>query len=294
MALLYETLVRSATAEGSEVHEQMRFITDPQVTKGLGDVRLDLLSGRWPSKEFQERTASFSIEIGFRRRRWFGLLPSRGYHLVMVENARIGKRDVGVIEEATHTAVGTIATAGDKIDPGMLSGSVWSALDSSVIILLVDASKALAMGGDAPSIERVDVFHATLLRVILNHKPKLHGRNKDGPLPVLFLTKCDVLSATSGGAGGTRSSAMEILRKHFPLTAKVLEEGGAEGMRAPKVKVFISGMRTEKDEGGRTVPSPVTDHGQVRLEYEQDQYASLIQFLGTVAREHPPVGKGQK
>lgn len=99
LGLFYETLVQMTTAKGNAGKGEIRFICEPGTVKCLGDIRLDLISRRWPLKERKQGITDCSMDIGFRKGRFFGLLPSNEFRTATIVAVEVGKRDVRVLEE---------------------------------------------------------------------------------------------------------------------------------------------------------------------------------------------------
>ncbi|MDD1771982.1 MAG: hypothetical protein LUQ09_03595 [Methanomassiliicoccales archaeon] len=277
LGLLYETLVQMTTAKGNEGKDEVRFICDPRTAKCLGDVRLDLISKRWPSNERKQGIADCTMDIGFRKGRFLGLLPSKEFSTVTVEAVEVGKRDARALEGMTGPDSG-------HFDPGALSEDLLDALRGTIVVLLLDASMVKAgKGDDRSSLQKADALNASLIGVMMRLKARdiRDGSCKCVPCPVIVLTKFDLVGRIDIADKDVQKTAGEFLRANYPEVAKVLEEQRPKGMKGT-VEVIVSGMRTEGSEGD-LVPVSVTDKGQVCIDYAVGGYGSLIKVIRRTA-----------
>jgi hypothetical protein len=276
LGLFYETLVQMTTAKGNEGEGEVRFICEPRTAKCLGDVRLDLISRRWPSKERKRDITDCTMDIGFRKSRFFGLLPSNEFRTATIMAVEIGSRDVRVIEG--------MASSDGRYDPGVLSEDLLDALHATIIIFLIDAS--IVMAGedhDRSSLNKADALNASLISTMMKLKAKdvRDGSCRCVPCPVVVLTKFDMVGKIDIDGKDINKTASEFLKANFPEVTKTLEEQRPKGMKGT-AEVIISGMRTEENEGDR-VPVSVTDKGQVRIDYAVSGYVSLIKIIRRAA-----------
>ena len=277
LGLFYETLVQMTTAKGNAGKGEIRFICEPGTVKCLGDIRLDLISRRWPLKERKQGITDCSMDIGFRKGRFFGLLPSNEFRTATIVAVEVGKRDVRVLEEMA-------SPDGGHCDPGALSEDLLDALHATIIVLLIDASiVATAKADDRSSLKRADALNASLISTTMRLKARdiNDGMCRSVPCPVIVLTKFDMVGKIDIAEKDVRTVAGEFLRVNFPEVTKVLEEQRPKGMDGT-AEVFTSGMRTEGSEGD-LVPVPVIDKGQVCIDYTVSGYGSLIKVIRRAA-----------
>lgn len=283
LALLYETLVQMTTDKGNVGLGEVRFICEPRAAKCLGDVRLDLLSRRWPTSESKRGISDCTLEVGFRRSWFFGLLPSKDFITVAIDPIEVGRRDARAIE----------GMAGPKgnVDIGALSEELVDALGSTLVVLLIDASSGPPAGnaGVSPTIG-TDAFNATLVSAMMAIKAKQIrcGSSNAPPSPIVVLTKFDLEDGAEPAKDHERS-ASDMLGSKFPLTAKALDDERPDGMRGA-VKVLTSGLRTEIEEG-KAVPTSVTEKGLVTICYSSECYRSLIGIIKEAAKGQRTVRK---
>lgn len=314
--LLYESLVQ-LTNDSKVGQGEMRFRTEPRTAKAIGDMRMGLTSGRWPSSEQKDRISGCAIELGFRRRSLLGLFPSSNFDMFKVHNFGIEEKDMRTIM-GTRPYIEAFSgkDVGGSLDLGAFSESFRDHMDSSVLVLLIDVSQIMGEddGGGAGPVKGTDALYATILKAAIMRRRKMvkDGSNADMMFPVLFLTKCDRLNDLAVDLGGSsdlsgrssderkghedrqrfssrRKLALEMLRKHYPNTMDVLENDQDDHVKMSKAELFLSGLRTEKDGSGAMIPATRVDRGQVSLDYPYDEYVAFIKHLGIIAKKHPDV-----
>lgn len=315
--LLYESLVQ-LTNDSMIGRGEMRFSTVPLTTKAFGDIRMGLMSGRWPSSEQRDLISECSIELGFRRRSFLGLFPSPDFDMMKVLNVGIEEKDMRTIMGTRpYIEASSGKDVGGPLDLGAFSESFRDHLDSSVLVFLIDMSQINKVDGIEmiSAVKGMDALYATILKAAIMKRRKMvrGGSDANKISPILFLTKCDQLSDPGIGLGGTlnttgkssndevngledrearssrRKIALEIIREHYPSTMNVLENDQEDHVKLLGVELFLSGLRTEKDRSGTMTPSTRLEKGQVCLDYPYDEYVAFIKLLGSVAKRHPDV-----
>jgi hypothetical protein len=317
--LLYESLVQLTNASNIG-HGEMRFSTEPQTAMVLGDIRLDLMSGRWPSGKHNDMISECAIELGFRRRSFLGLFPSTDFDIMKVQNFGTEENDMrAIMGTRPYIEASSGKDIGGSLDLGAFSESFRDHLDSSVLVLLIDVSQIIKVDDIEMSsaVKGTDALYATILKAAIMKRRKgvRGGSDAIRISPILFLTKCDQMNDPRIGLEGSlntsgkssedevsglddreaktsrRKRALDIIREHYPNTMNVLETGQEEQVRFQKVELFLSGLGTEKDGSGTMTPSTRVDKGQVCLDYPYDEYVAFIDLLGGIAKKHPDVIK---
>lgn len=315
--LLYESLV-NLTNDSKVGHGEMRFSTEPRAAMAFGGIRMDLMSGRWPSSERKGLISECAIELGFRRRSFLGMFPSPDFDMVKVHNFGIEEKDMMTIlgTQPYIDAFSGKDVAG-SLDLGVFSESFRDHLDSSVMVLLIDMGQIIDMDDieGVGVVKGTDALYATILKAaIMKRRRTVRGGSDANKIfPILFLTKCDRLNDRAIDLGGSfnpkvkssedketgqegrertstrRKNALEIMRKHYPNMMKVLENDQDDHVKMLQVELFLSELRTEKDGRGAMVPATRVDKGQVCLDYPYDEYVAFIKHLGSIAKKHPDV-----
>jgi hypothetical protein len=314
LGLLYESLVHLTNDKKNAGTGELRVNTEPQTAMAFGDIRLDLMSGRWPSKEQKEGISLCMIELGFRRGSFLGLFPSSKFDMMEVHNTDIKEKDVRTIKVTQrYNEALSGKDVGESLDLYSFSESFRDVLDRSTIILLIDASHIDNMddAGSVILVKEADAFNATVLDAMIKNRTE-RGREGSGNAmisPVIFLTKADRSIDLGSDLGESSDSfkdegesssyperrssrrkiALEVMREHYPNTMDVLENDQNKKAMIHNVEFFISGLRTEKDENGLMIPVTRVDKGQVKLDYPFGEYVSFIEHLGKIAKKHPDV-----
>ncbi|HQN76000.1 MAG TPA: hypothetical protein PLQ92_04555 [Methanomassiliicoccales archaeon] len=262
LGLLYETLVRMSTAEGRGPEVVVN--TGPAETKALGDLRLELLSGRWPSPDLRSKVSGCLLELGFRMSSR-SIFRSRELRKVRLENFPLKEKDVQAVRGSGQLREVLQGSPGGSIDRYGLSEGFREALESEALVLLADISPETSEG-PWPGGER-DAFLAT---VVDNASMTRLGKEREVAILVV-LTK------------GDRAEADEQNRfeEMYPRTARSLRKaipGGEAGSN-----VFVSWIGAVPVEGGAPVPAAVVSEGQVQIDYSEKEYWRLVERIGRIA-----------
>ncbi|MCX6650960.1 MAG: hypothetical protein NT131_04805 [Methanomassiliicoccales archaeon] len=75
-------LVQFTNSPENEGPGEVRFIMETQATKIFGDIRLDLLSGKWPTSMHTNPISQSTIELGFRRGTFLNIFPSKDFDTI--------------------------------------------------------------------------------------------------------------------------------------------------------------------------------------------------------------------
>lgn len=255
LGLLYETLIRMST-EGDEPEVIMN--VGPVEAKAFGDVRLDLMSGRWPSAETGRKLSGRSVELGFVRGR--SLFRSRGLVKVRLEDVPLTERDLQVVKASGQLREVISGSSGGSIDRYGLGEMFRDALGSEALILLADVSEPRE--GTWPREER-DAFLATLVENIARTRL---GKERKVHITVV-LTK-----AEPAEADGER-----VFETAYPRTAKAVHKADELS------PIFISWLRTVPDTDREQVPSALRRDGQVQIDYADEEYRRLVQNIGRIS-----------
>ncbi|HNU36194.1 MAG TPA: hypothetical protein PKJ15_06310, partial [Methanomassiliicoccales archaeon] len=234
LALLYETLIRISTAEGDDIPEVI-VNTGPLETKVLGDLRLDLLSGRWPSVERKQKASGCVLDLGFRGRSasFFG---RRELRKVRLENVLPSDKDLKVLRGSGQLREVREGSAGGSVDRHGLSELFRDALEGDAIVLLADVSE----GGQErqwPREER-DAFLAT---VVDNAARDRLGRTRRVSFMVV-MTKAERAEA----------DGPKVIETAYPRTAKALLSAVQKGSES---HVVVSWVGTVPDVDEDQAPS---------------------------------------
>lgn len=262
LGLLYETLVRMSTAEGRGPEVVVN--TGPAETKALGDLRLELLSGRWPSPDLRSKVSGCLLELGFSRSSR-SILRSRELRKVGLENVPLAEKDVQAVQGSGQLREVLQGSPGGSIDRYGLSEGFREALESEALVLLVDISPETSEG-PWPGGER-DAFLAT---VADNASRTRLGKEREVDILVV-LTKGDRAEADE----------QKLFEEMYPRTAGSLRKaipGGEAGSN-----VFVSWIGAVPGEDGTLVPAATVSDGQVQIEYSEKEYRRLVERIGRIA-----------
>lgn len=282
MSLFYESLVRFTNSKENVGPGEMRMFLEPQSIKALGDVSTSLMSGRWPTDDQINDIAEMTMELGFRKRSFFGLFISKKFNVLKVRTGPISEKDDKVVRSSeTYADLSSGDEVGHHTDLGAFSGTFQSILGTNVLVLLIDASTAKEM----------DPFHATVVQALIDHRRRKGPRDQMKTFhPIVFLT------GSGPRPDGSKDSppARDMMDEKCPKTLKLLESEPAKEARFQRPELFISWLRTERAEDGTQVPITVVEKGQVRPDYPYDEYARFIRTLGQIAKGQPDaVGAGK-
>ncbi|MHC1709347.1 MAG: hypothetical protein AB9819_02940 [Methanomassiliicoccales archaeon] len=263
LGLLYETLIRMTTAEDGA--QEVIVNTGPVETKAFGDLRLELLSGRWPSPENDRKVSGRVLTLGFRRKRFLAFLRPRELSTVRLEDVPLGERDIEVVRGSGQLREVLQGSAGGSIDRYGLRERFRDSMDSDAIILLADVSKAREEG-DWPREER-DAFLAT----IVNSASKTRlGKTREVTF-IVVLTKADRAEADDH----------KVFEDNYPRTFKALQKDIYD--RHVTSHVLVSWLGTITGPNDEQVPATAVREGQVQIEYSEKEYRKLVGIIGKMA-----------
>jgi len=262
LGLLYETLVRMSTTEGGDGTEVM-VNAGPVEAKALGDLRLELLSGRWPSPDISSKVSGRSLELGFRKGTP-SLFRPRGIHKVVMESVPLSEKDLKIIRSSGQLREVLEGSMGGAMDRYGLSERFREALVSQASILLADVSNTSAQG-PWPSGER-DAFLAT----VLDNASRTHLGKERKVEVTIVLTKADRAEADDH----------RVFQRMYPRTVeslrKVIQDGDVRS------RTVVSWLGTVPGPLGEQVPATKVSDGQVQIDYSEKEYRRLIGLIGNL------------
>jgi len=264
LGLLYETLIRMNTAEDDDVQEVI-LSTGPVETKAFGDLRLELISGRWPNSENATKVSGRVLTLGFRKKRSIPLLRSRELTTVELEDVPLTEKDIIVMRETGQLREVLMGSSGGSLDRYGLSERFRDSLDSDAFVLLADVSDQQKEGHWSRA-ER-DAFLATFIENVT--RTDLGRARKVAFLVVL--TKAERAEADD----------QKVFEEAYPRTSKTLHQAFARKRSASHV--IVSWVGTEKDQEGNEVPAVTMREGQVLIDYSEREYRRLIGIIGDIA-----------
>jgi hypothetical protein len=263
LGLLYETLVRMTTEEDGAMCVMVN--TGPVEAKAFGDLRLELLSGRWPSSENRYKVSGRSIDLGFRSKRSFPFFRSRGISKVRLMDVPLDDRDLKVIRGSGQLREVLEGSPGGSLDRYGLSERFRDSLESEAIILLADVCKE-RNEGDWPREER-DAFLAT---IVDNACKTRLGKSREVAF-IVVLTRSDRAEADD----------QKVFEEQYPRTLRALRE--AVPGRGATFHILVSWLGTEPDSNENQVPATAVREGQVQIEYSEKEYRRLVGIIGKIA-----------
>ena len=262
LGLLYETLVRLSAAEGVE---EVVLNTGPVQAKAFGDLRLELMSGKWPSPVVKAKVSGSALELGFRSRS-FWPFSSGALRTIGLEDVPLSGKDIMAMRASGQLREAVQGSPGGRLDRYGLSERFRDSMQGEAFILLADSSAEPAEGGWARD-ER-DAFLATLVDDVFGASP---GKGRKVRF-LIMLTKADGAEAEAEGM------LKEICPRTFEALSKAFSEHGASS------DAFTSWVGTEKGAEGLPVPATKVRDGQVQIEYSEKEYQRLVGRLGKIAR----------
>jgi len=263
LGLLYETVIRMTT-EVCASDQEVIVNTGPVETKAFGDLRLELLSGRWPSAENRSKVSGCSLELGFRGKRGISFLRSSELRTVKLRDVPLGEKDIKVLRGSGLREV-LQGSAGGSVDRYGLSERFRDSLESDAFILLANVSN-VRNEGDWPGEER-DAFLAT---IVDNAAQTRLGKVRKVTF-IIVLTKTD----------RTRADDQKVFEEGYPRTSKALQEAAKE--RGAASHILVSWLGTVLDLNAEKVPATLVREGQVQIEYSDQEYRRLVSILGKLA-----------
>jgi hypothetical protein len=263
LGLLYETLVRMSTAEGDDIPEVV-VNTGPVEAKALGDLRLELLSGRWPSPDLRSKVSGCTLDLGFRKDNW-PFFRTSVIRKVRLENVPLGEKDLKVMRSSGQLREMLQGVTGGSIDRYGLSERFRDSLESEAFILLADVSLEAREG--PWSIEERDAFLAT---VIDNASRTRLGKERRVEVLVV-LTRADRAEADD----------KKLFGDGYPRTSKAMLRALPEGDGASRL--FTSWLGTVPNMSGDQAPATTIGEGQVQIDYSEKEYRRLIALIGKIA-----------
>ncbi len=262
LGLLYETLVRMSTTEGGDGTEVM-VNAGPVEAKALGDLRLELLSGRWPSPDISSKVSGRSLELGFRKGTP-SLFRYRGIHKVVMESVPLSEKDLKIIRSSGQLREVLEGSMGGAMDRYGLSERFREALVGEAFILLADVSRTAAQE-PWPNGER-DAFLAT----VLDNASRTHLGKERKVEVMIVLTKADRAEADD----------RKVFESMYPRTLRSLREAVRYG--DVRSRTVVSWMGTVPDPRGEQVPATMVHEGQVQIDYSEKEYRRLIGLIGNL------------
>jgi hypothetical protein len=263
LGLLYETLIRMTTGEDGV--QKVIVNTGPVEAKAFGDLRLELLSGRWPSSEDRSKVSGFSLDIGFRKKISIPFFRSRELSTVRLEDVPLSEKDIRVMRGSGQLKEVLQGSPGGSIDRYGLSERFRDSLDSDAIVLLADVSK-VRNEGDWPQEER-DAFLATIVN---NASKNRLGKAREVAF-IIVLTKADRAEADDP----------KVFEVTYPRTFKALREAVSE--RGVASHILVSWLGTVTDPNKEQVPATMVREGHVQIEYSEKEYRRLVGIIGKMA-----------
>lgn len=260
ISLLYETLIRMSTPDDDGSPEAM-VNAGPVEAKALGDLRLELMSGRWPSSEPGQRISELVLEIGFRKG-GRSLFRSRAIRRVSLRSVPLSEKDLNAVRDSGQLREALLGSPGGSLDRYGLSERFRDSLDSEALVLLADVSKGPPDAGWP--IEERDAFLATIAENA--SRTRLGKVRKVGLLVVL--TKADRAEADD----------QQAFEKKYPRTATALRNAHPGGDIS--TRTIVSWLGTALDERGVQIPATVQRDGQVQIDYSEKEYRRLIKLIG--------------
>ncbi len=255
LGLLYETLVRMSTAEDDVLEVVVN--VGPVEAKAFGDLRLDLLSGRWPSPELEQKVSGCSLELAFRNGR-ASLFRGRGFRKVRLASVPLSERDSRVLRSSGQLRELLSGPTGGSIDRNALSERFRDALESEAFVLL--ASISGVMSGGTWSVEESDAFLATLMDDVTKDQAK----GKGGVAFLVVMT----------GADRGEADGRQLLEDFYPRTEKTLRKA------AGGYHTFVSWLGTVPNAEGHQVPATAVSDGQVQIDHSEEEYRRLVRTIG--------------
>ncbi|MHC1680791.1 MAG: GTPase domain-containing protein [Methanomassiliicoccales archaeon] len=261
LGLLYETLIRMTTAENDGVQEVI-FNTGPVEAKAFGDLRLEIMSGSWPSSTSKAKVSGSSLTLGFRKKRFISFFRSHEFRAVILEDVPLTEKDILVMKGSGQLKEILEGSPGGSVDRYGLSERLRDSLESDAIVLLADVSDE-RHEGDWPREQR-DAFLAT---VADNAAKTRLGKARDVTF-IIVLTKADRAEAND----------QNVFEEAYPRTIKALRKGDPEHSGASHV--LVSWLGTVSDPHGKQVPATTVREGQVQIDYSEKDYRRLISLIG--------------
>jgi len=264
LGLLYEALIRMGTADGDEAQEVI-LSTGPVEAKAFGDLRLELISGRWPTSGNASKVSGRMLTLGFRKKRSFPFFRSRELTAVELEDVPLAEKDIIVMRGTGQLRDVLLGSPGGSVDRHGLSERFRDSLDGDAIILLADVSKE-EKEGSWPRAEK-DAFLATFVenatRTDLGKARKVNF--------LVVLTKAERAEADDD----------KVFEEAFPRTSGTLHQAFANNGSASHT--IVSWVGTVEDSQGMEVPTTTVRDGQVRIDYSEKEYRRLIGIIGDIA-----------
>ncbi len=238
--------------------------TGPLETKAFGDLRLELLSGRWPSAENRSKVSGCSLDLGFRRKRSFSFFRSSELSTVKLRDVPLSEKDLKVMRGSGQLREVLHGSPGGSVDRYGLSERFRDSLDSESIVLLADVSNEHDEGG-WPGEER-DAFLAT---IVDNSSRTRLGKSRAVTF-MIVLTRSDRAEADD----------QKVFEEAYPRTCKALRE--AVSGRGATFHTLVSWLGTVSDHNGKQVPATTVREGQVQIEYSEKEYRRLVGIIGEI------------
>ncbi len=239
--------------------------TGPLETKAFGDLRLELLSGRWPSARNRSKVSGCSLDLGFRRKRSFSFFRSSELRTVKLRDVPLSEKDLKVMRGSGQLREVLQGSAGGSVDRYGLSELFRDSLESDAIVLLADVSNEHQEG--SWSGEERDAFLAT---IVDNAAKTRLGRTREVTF-IIVLTKADRAEADD----------QKVFDESYPRTSKALREVISE--RNSASEILVSWLGTVSDPNAVKVPATTVREGQVQIEYSEKEYRRLVCIIGKMA-----------
>jgi hypothetical protein len=291
VGLLYTAQVRLGTEES----DQFRFHAERESIRQLEAIYGELGAGRFPTRDANWDERPLSFVFGFRHGRLRGLghhgeEPENGFDTVEVRVA--GMQTETVDELRGHDAV--------------LDAPTLRSLRSQVVVPLIDASALAAEPppGQERAVSRQDRQLSSTLGFLAAFLSAERDRKARRMFPLLVVTKCDTLGLETlrrlNAPGGTpsdwtadarRALGARLLRTYFPETAKFLDAPrDRSGVTVAPPEWYFSSLGIERTgEETRVQRRSRAPVGGWEPVYPFEEYRSLIETLGKIARRTPSI-----
>jgi len=264
LGLFYETLIRINNAEGDDAQEVI-LSAGPVEAKAFGDLRLELISGRWPNSENASKVSGRVLKLGYRKKRSIPFLRSRELTTVELEDVPLTEKDIIVMRGTGQLREVLMGSSSGYVDRYGMSERFRNALDSEALVLLADVLKE-RLEGAWPLPER-DSFLATIVDNASKTSP---GRSRETTF-IIVLTRAERAEADD----------QKVFEEAYPRTTKALQEAEARGASS---HIIVSWVGTEMDVRGSELPATAMREGQVQIDYSDKEYRRLVGIIGKIAR----------
>jgi hypothetical protein len=305
-------LLNTAISYGTKMNQHFRVYMDPSTNRVVGEMLKSLKKSLWPPATIKGSILEYRFTFGYSNHLQRMLLGIKEARLLPISREElfdaitfrlidIAGEDVEMLSKFIEEAKKSGILPSEYISP-----SLKYALDSDVIVFLVDSEKITDDRNDKRYEEMVnyDILMSQLYSFLAMYRESKHEKKRNPIFPIFVLTKFDAIDPSIRRGLGIpddfthwveKLSLDRNLRWKFfhnfmnkfyrqslsQIYGVILRRAGIELEEAP---IFISYVQTELNEEGILVPKVVKREHAIEVVYSETEYEAFIRYFGKIAK----------